>query len=308
MRKWIAFFLCVFFLFHSVSCSYDGYQTVPGNALAELVGDVQIPNSLESEKPLQPYTVYEGNEDIISDEEAFRPFYQQGICKDFNGDTLVVLLFMDDEESAWTKKEVEDFTSKNVMPALGFLKREASRWGVELRFQVESYSSATTGYTLSYPGALPTRVTEDEKRDALTQASLDFGFDSEWTFYSYMQSQYPSQEIIFITIFNKRGRAYTMQYARKKSNRNVEYCVIFAQPKPAMVIAHEIPHLFGAEDLYAENSTEETEKIAKDKYPCDIMHTYLSLEENCIDAYTAYAMGWIDEIPDVCYMDGWSID
>ena len=221
---------------------------------------------------------------------------------------MVVLLFMDDEESAWTKKEVETFTSENVIPALGFLKREASRWGVELRFQMESYSSATTDYTLCYPGVLPTRVTEDENRDSLVQAALDLGFYSEWTFYSYIQSQYPSQNIIFMTIFNKRGRAYTMQYTRKEFNRNVEYCVIFAQPKPAMVIAHEIPHLFGAEDLYAENSTEETERIAKSEYPCDIMHTYLSLEENCIDAYTAYAMGWTDEIPDVCYMDGWSID
>ena len=307
MKKLFSLFLCVVFLFQLTSCYLsDGYETTTENELSKLIGDVQSQCVLESGVPLKPYTISDGIKD--KGEESFRPAYGRGICQEFMGESLVVLLFMDDDESSWSEQEIDSYTSNSVLPALGFLKREAGRWNVELDFQLESYSSATTDYTLQYFGVIPTRVSDDEDRDTLEQAAGDLGFASPWVLYSYMQSQYPSKNIIFITLFNKYGRSYTMQYARKSLTRSVEYCVIFAKTRPASTLAHEITHLFGAEDLYAENSSASTEEIAKREYPNDIMHTYLALEENCIDAYTAYAMGWTDEIPDVCYLDEWKIE
>jgi hypothetical protein len=322
MKKLLAYLLCVLFIFQMTSCYrydfYDDYvsylqnlmttETVEGTAIPYFVATEAI---LEKGKPLSPYYIYDGNYD--SDASPLRPSYRQGICRNLKGKPVVVLLFADDEESLWTKEEIISFTNDGVMPALGFLKREAERWGVELDFQVESHSSALTGYNLSYAGVMPTKSKEAIKVKIMEHMAGDLGFNSAWNLYSYMQSQYPTQEIIFLTILNKDGRSYASQLVDVGYNRHVEHCVLYAKSSSAgkylpQMVAHEILHLFGAEDLYAENATQEIEDITKKEFPNDIMWTYLDHWENQVEAFTAYAIGWTSEIPEVCNLEEWKFD
>ena len=319
MKKILACLVLVGFLFQMTSCYryvfyylyYDAIQTEEQTMpQTHFTYQAETKTTLESGAPLESYIVYNGVTDALPSEGSFRPAYRQGICRNFKGKPVVVLLFMDDEESVWTAEEVESFTQENVMPALGFLKQEAERWGVELDFTVESYSTATTEYTMDFFGVMPTESDEAVKEDLFEQAAGDLGFASDWVLYSYMQSQYPSEEIIFLTILNKDGRSFAVKNGYKGFNRHVEHCVIYGKTSwyPAQTVAHEILHLFGAEDLYEEVVTTGVFEIAQNYYSDDIMLNLLPNWKNKVGDYTAYAIGWTHEIPDVCYLDDWYID
>jgi hypothetical protein len=319
MKKILAMILFFILLFQMTSCyrylfylsRYASIQTAQETTVqTDFTYQAETRTSLESGEPLESYIVYNGITDGVPAEGTFRPSYRQGICRDFKGTPTVVLLFMDDYESSWTADEVASYTGENIMPALGFLKREAEHWGVELDFIVESYSTPLSDYTMDYLGVFPFDSSEAVKKKSILHASESLGFRSEWELYSYMQSQYPSEEVIFVTIFNKDGRSYAAQRVNKGFGRHVEYCTIYAKDDhcPAQTVAHEILHLYGAEDLYAEATSEEMARVAKSEFPNDIMYTLRPRWENCIDVYTAYAIGWTHEIPDVCYLDDWYVD
>ena len=68
-------------------------------------------------------------------------------------------------------------------------------------------------------------------------------------------------------------------------------------------IAHELLHLFGAEDFYYPESRE---ALAKEVYPEDIMLCDMpDLDHFTLGEYTAYTLGWTDSVPDVCQDPGW---
>ena len=317
MKKIVACMLPFCLLLQMTSCySYILYlshfettQTTAQTRQPDLVYYAEIKASIEYGVALSTYTTYNGFTDGVPVSGTFRPAYRQGICRNFKGKPAVILLFMDDYESGWTADEVEAFTKKSVMPALGFLNREATLWGVELDFCVESYSTPLSGYIMDYLGVYPTVSSEAVKKDGLLHAAESLGFRSEWEFYSYFQSQYPTDDIIFVTIYNKEGRSFATRYVNAGYNYNVEYCTIYAKSSnPAQTVAHEILHLFGARDFYEEATTKEMSELAGSVYPDDIMFHTLPKWENHIRDYTAYAIGWTHEIPDVCYLDDWYVD
>ena len=62
---------------------------------------------------------------------------------------------MDDDESAWDKDEVIEFTEERVFPALSFLEEQAERWGVNLSFEVKRYFTALSeGLDMTYKGTV----------------------------------------------------------------------------------------------------------------------------------------------------------
>lgn len=318
LRKILAFLLLIVLLFQMTSCyrlvyyylALENASQTEESRVEETTYWAETKNSLHFGEPLESYVVYHGLTDALPVSGSFRPSYRQGICREFKGTVVVVLLFMDDDESAWTEGEVLSFTNEQVMPALDFLKREAALWNVELDFVVESYSTPLTDYTLDFFGIMPTEPKEAIKEDAFEQAAGDLGFASDWIFYSYLQSQYSMQEIVFLTIFNKDGRAYASQKANTGYHRFVEHCVLYGKTEhyPAQTVAHEIMHLFGAEDLYEEATSASLYEIANAYYPKDIMVNILPRWENNVDAYSAYAMGWTNEIPEPCFLDDWHLE
>ena len=71
----------------------------------------------------------------------------------------------------------------------------------------------------------------------------------------------------------------------------------------ASVVAHELLHLFGAEEMYDPAGRNE---IAKQKYLKDVMlWTESFIARNEITEFTAYCIGWTDTIPAICYDPDW---
>lgn len=248
-------------------------------------------------------------------QSQYRPSYNLSNCRNLTGTPVVVLLFVDDNVSRWSKNEVLTFMQEQILPGLDYLERNARKWGQDLDFIVESYSSALSDYEIKYEGRVnPDLYVGGSTKDVLDQAAADIGCRSNWDLYSYYKAKYPKNEIIFLNFLNKSGRSYARHAFQPGYNEYSEHCVIFADHYgsfPAMrtdgsrasTIVHEILHLYGAEDFYKPYAREQ---LANKVYPHDIMlWQYDNIEENVIGDCTAYSIGWTNSVPDVCYESQW---
>ena len=151
-------------------------------------------------------------------------------------------------------------------------------------------------------------------KDALDQVAADIGCDSGWDLYSYYKSKYPDDDIIFLCLLNASGKSYTRHSISTGYLEYAEHSILFAdsygapagsrkEGSRAAVVAHEILHLFGAEDYYTSLSRE---RLAMELYPDDIMlWQYDDIQSNALGDCTAYSVGWTDKAPSVCYNSKW---
>ena len=122
-----------------------------------------------------------------------------------------------------------------------------------------------------------------------------------------------TDQIAYVVMVDKGGRSYSLPYQGR--NRSVstdyqlEYAVIFSgftdtsRDSASDTIAHELLHLFGAEDFYYPASRE---TLAEEYYPTDIMLCAMpDLPYFTLGAYTAYTLGWTDTVAEVCAEPGW---
>ena len=245
-------------------------------------------------------------------QEEYRPYYLLGNCKNLKGNPLVVLLFVDDDESNWSAEEVTEYTDKYVKEGLAYLEDKAKEWGVYLNFTVKSYSTPLSDYTLRYDGSVikDLRINGSSK-DVLDQAAYDMGYSSNWELYSKFRTEHKNNDddVIFLTFLNKAGKSYTRHMISTGQTSYSEHCVIFSDYLEgdsfgckASTVAHELLHLFGAEDFYDGCR----EILAYKTYPKDIM-LWMPTEayENEIGDFTAYTVGWTDTTPQICYNEYW---
>lgn len=248
-------------------------------------------------------------------QEEYRPYYNLGHNRNLSGKPVVVLLFLDDDESSWSKEEVEAFTSNQALVALDYLEESASAYGVELDFTVESYSSATSGYQMKYEGIVnPDLNNGGSTKDTIDKAAQDIGCKTNWGLYSYYKEKYPEEDIIFLAILNKAGVSYTRNLIGAGYVDYAEHSVIFANTLEAedttledgersASIAFHILQLFGAQKLY---TSVEREIIATFTYPNDIMLGVSNdINNHTIGDCTAYSVGWTNVVPEVCKLEEW---
>ncbi len=248
----------------------------------------------------------------ITDErqDPLRPAYELANCRKLEGKPVVVLIFMDDNESYWQEDEVLAFTEEHILVGLDYLEKNAKKWGVELDFVIESYSTPLSGYEIKYEGTVnPNLHNGGSTKDVLDHAAADIGCEGNWELYSYYKAKYPNDDIIFLNFLNKSGTSYTRNAISMGYLEYSEHCVLFAnnlsgsKGSRASTIAHEILHLFGAEDYYVSMSRE---FLANQAYPDDIMlWQFERIQDNTIGDCTAYSVGWTDKAPAVCYDDRW---
>lgn len=267
----------------------------------------------EEEIPIPTFDILPGITDMH--QEMLRPNYGLANCRKLEGNPVVVLLFMDDDESHWNADEISTFTEEHILLGLNYLENNAKKWGVDLDFVVESHSTHLGAYELKYEGIVNTNLyVGGSSKDVLDQAAQDMGCDSNWELYSYYKSKYPNDDIIFLNFLNKSGISYTRHAISTGYLEYSEHCVIFADywgfpPETrkygsrAATVAHEILHLFGAEDFYSSSARE---ALANKLYPNDIMlWQYDDINDNLIGDYTAFSVGWTTMVPDVCFENKW---
>lgn len=238
-----------------------------------------------------------------------RPNYQLGSCKRLEANPLVVLLFMDDNESKWESAEIEEFTQNNVNVALKYLEEQAAQWDVELEFSVKSYQGSSYK-PLYYRGIVETDMMKNgSTKDVLEHAARYLEYDSAWHMYSQLQNKHGDRgDVVFLTFFNKPGTTYTRHVIKPGTMTYAEHSVIFCEDSSgymedaAVTVACALLRQFGAESLY----NGKREAIAAQLYYWDVMfQAPMKLSMTRIGDFTAYCVGWTNKAPSVCYMEDW---
>lgn len=248
--------------------------------------------------------------------EDTRRKYNIGSCKTLEGTPYVLAIFLDDDVSSWPEEKVHDYWDQLLFPGMAFLEENAAKWGVELDFQVGYY--ATYGHPhrpVKYDGVIKTfQKSGDTSRDILEQAAASLGFGTKEEMHEAIQEYSGQEQVAYVIMLNKGGRSYSIGYHNDPAFTGydgplMEYCVIYtgftdtSGDTGSDCIAHEMLHLFGAEDYYI---LENRKQLAREIYPKDIMLCAMpDLEYFDLGDFTAYTVGWTDEVPEVCMNEKW---
>ena len=241
-----------------------------------------------------------------------RKNYNNGSCYDMEKDLCYFIVHIDDNESSWTEKERNEFIENKFLVSLDYLSRKADEYSVTLCTEYKSYP-ADNNTKITYNGIVDTDVvTNGIQSDLLNQVAVSMGYSSPEEMDSSLKNQFNVGQIAYLFALDKNGRSYKYSYVTD-NNKKIEFCVFFDDALKfnkstcCSTISHEILHLFGAEDFYDPyNEMPERERLAKQLYPDDIMLTLANDVNNAeIGAYTAYAVGWTDTLPEECDTEDW---
>lgn len=306
--KTFLFRVISFFLLSLLLLSFIGCQSNKQQEKDDLPDEPVFPN--ESEAPSDEESKSDKNDDKMSEVNGLRPDYDFGTCKKLVGNVSVVLFYMDDFESKWTNAEIAKFTQNEVEPGLAFLESEAEKYGVKTNLIIQKVYKS-----LQYNDEVIININETgmATADVLEMAAREAGFSNAKIMLRKLRAEYQTDEVICLTVFNKKGTAYAINPKRDAGIYLEEHCILFARDQyvtetdavglQSSVCAHEILHLFGAEDFYVSASRK---NLAKKHYEKDIMlSANYSIQTNDIGKATAFYIGWIHEVPSVLYDKEW---
>ncbi len=242
-----------------------------------------------------------------------RIFYGAGTCSYLEGKKTVVLFFVDDDVSRWSANDIQDFTDDSVFPALEFIEREAKLRKIDLSFDIWRFSSAfSTGLELNYNGTVnPDLFNGGSTKDLFSQAAQAFGYSCDMAFRWALMKKSGSVEIIPVFLLNKGGISYARNNYIVGPVEAAEHAVVFSDSEygtrnQSATFAHELLHLYGAEELYM---PAQRYALSVDLYPHDIMCLETrNLSKLKIDGFTAYTLGWNKTMPNICNNQDWYSD
>lgn len=256
------------------------------------------------QKPAQPII-------ITPTVDETRKNYNNGSCYDMEKNLCYFVVFLDDKESKWNETEKNNFTEKKFLVSLDFISRKASEYSVSLCTEYKTYPADDT--KVIFDGIVDTDVvTNGSQEDILNQVASAMGYSSPEKMNSELKKELNVQQVAYLFVLNKDGRSYKYSYVAENS-KQIEFCIFFDDAISfdgntcRSTIAHELLHLFGAEDFYDPyGEMPQRQKLAEKLYPNDIM---FSLKDNVNDAkigaYTAYSVGWTDTLPEECDTENW---
>ena len=238
-----------------------------------------------------------------------------GSSRTLKGKVAVYCFFIDDNESSWQTRECEDFYEYQIIPGLDFLKKQAEKWGVGIEFSVALFTPESAAFSLKYDGTVDAGISDvGSNKDIFEQITKNMGYSDASAFVRAEDAENLYDDAIFLIIINKYGRSYT----RNLYNEGTEYylddavpeiCVVFSggaeDVSPyecSATLAHEILHLFGAEDYYGDIRR----PLANRYYFFDIMLLNTrNIRRLKVGDMTAFCVGWTDELPELCLDETW---
>lgn len=238
---------------------------------------------------------------LIKNRESFR----LGVNKNLSRRIKVHLFFIDDNESSWTEDEISAYMKKQINPGLDFLEKQASNYGVSLSFTTAKYATVfEDGYVLKYDGVVSDRYFT---ADIMDKIAPQLGYYSKDDMHYDLNEKNSFGEVILMAVLDKDGISYTNQQvaAAPDGTSILEFCILFTSyldknfgiddnTQMAASLAHEILHLYGAEDIYVDDYVETARKVC----PKDIMLLdYLFIDQMEVSEYTAYRVGWLSKSP-----------
>lgn len=237
-----------------------------------------------------------------------RQAYNIGSCYNMQEDLCYYLIFLDDEESNWTEEDKKIFIDRKFLPTMNFLSKQASDYNTKI-----STNYKTCEKPIIYDGIMESETRENGGQyDIIAQVAKSMGYNSYIEMNRELKRELNVSQVAYLIIVNKEGRSYKHSHPYGPFERPTEFCVFFSQSigytdtSCYSSIGHEILHLFGAEDYYNSVNYPERNKLATELYPNDIMFaTADDINEKNIGAYTAYSVGWLNELPEECNTPKW---
>lgn len=243
-----------------------------------------------------------------------------GVCQSFAEDAYFVALFVNDDESSWSQKEIDHIMNDQMREALDFIIKKASEYGHELTLnygyhQVNGISEVAI-FDGDFYGGSDMREIPAKDGTVLEQAAKALGYESSQEMLKSDRKTTGVDQIAYIVFLNKSGRAHAVtDWDRELVDNDIEYAVIYtsyvgnAFRTTPRGIAHESMHLFGAEDYYRYPETgqyDKRSKMAEKLCPTDIMYGGSEdLRKVAVGRYTAYCVGWLDEMPEEYDQPDW---
>lgn len=211
----------------------------------------------------------------------------------------MVVIFMDDDESSWTTKETKDYYTDQIIPNCNFIEHQARKYDQKV-YLISKLFQSNEKVHLKYKGKFDDNYYK--RIDALEQVANCLGYKNKNEFDAHIKEEVKGNQVIYMVILNKKGSSVAYCDSVRRKEDFIQHCICRnnytnGSDKRFMgSFAHEILHLFGAEDYY---KPEKIKQLATQLCPNDIMlqtHNYIAMNE--INEYTAYCIGWLEKYPE----------
>lgn len=317
LKRIIAFSLFLFLCVSLASCTGKGKRveySASDDTQISVTSTEDTASDVLSETVSEDDSTVESSvsSDSVSQEDKLKEIFTTRPC--YNAGTNALLLenikvhvfFTDDNESSWTKQEINAYFNTHIKLGFEFIEKEAKRYGIPLTVTYELYGTALCkGQVIKYEGIVSDGSDGHHDLNTVDHAARDIGYSNKAAMYYDLFEKNDYCEVVFLSVFNKDGISYAHQQAEDNGSAIVEGAVVFTSyldydfklnenTHMAATVAHEILHLFGAQDLY----DEELKNYAKNKYADDIMlMDHRNIEQMTVGKFTAYSIGWRDNPP-----------
>ena len=225
----------------------------------------------------------------------------QGSAPALDGNIYVLTCYI--SETGWTDTEYEQYSAM-IQEAEDWLVAQAATYGKEVSFQNGVYGIETP---LLYDNIVSGNGVGDEPVDLVSKLMPKIGYKNGLEFVDWVHKNTDCTGCLVLIAANKPGRGYSMAYKDEYDRKKyfLEGTILYTSyeegvPGCAAGIAHELCHLFGAEDLYATFiQTAENEARARELFPNDIMlRVSYDISTQKIDKLTAWLVGLTDDMED----------
>ena len=246
--------------------------------------------------------------------DASRTEHGIGSCRSLSQDAAIVILFAKDDVSSWDEASMNE-VYRRVEEAAQLFRDTAASYGYELTIPVYCYGD-NENREIRYSGVIETG---GEKLDALAGIARNWGFADEQEMHEALQKHIGMEQLAYVVAHNKDGYSYAQGQSHKGTWidwADPEYCVIAIRTQngsvnPAAVYAHEMLHMFGAQDFYRKDFgdviyNETRAELCRTLCPNAIMlDCYQEMADVQVSGFTAYCVGWIDFLPGNYNVRGW---
>jgi len=222
-----------------------------------------------------------------------------GSASSLTGKCIIINIFISDAVSEWNESDVREVLSRLEKAAV-FLEETAAFYG---RDTTVEYTGEKNSLYLETNKTLPVDMANFVWIDSL------FGDTELRTLESYIKPSAAGYDNYCAVLhINKKGRSYALAADKEYSdykNYLAEKCVVFHTDDADYpyydspgVYAHEILHLFGAEDLYGSFISPDADKKLEHYFPNEIMRFVSDIDQAAVSPYTAFRIGLTDYIDD----------
>ena len=222
----------------------------------------------------------------------------QGSAPALEGKIYVLICFV--SETEWDENEMADYCGL-IFEAEDWLVSQAKNYGKEVSFK-NAYRGFSKPLKLKDIGGFES---DDMLVDRISRVIKKTEYRTGLGFVNWVKHNTDCTGCMLLAVANQPGRSYSMAYndiydREKFFLEGSMLYTSFESGKPACAasIAHEMCHLFGAEDLYETGQqSAENEQRARELFPDDIMlSTSYDINKRKIDRFTAWLVGLTDEM------------